>query len=47
MEAFCQHIPYDSSIKEHKATVTRAFIDRLVEISGKSFRDYRDYRISD
>ena len=28
MEAFCQYIPYDPSSKEHKATVTMAFIDQ-------------------
>jgi hypothetical protein len=28
MEAFCQYTPYDPSSKEHKATVTVAFIDQ-------------------
>lgn len=45
MEAFCQHTAYDSSNKEHKATVSMAFIDqasirkklqRLEELQGFS-----------
>ena len=50
MEAFCQYTPYDPSSKEHKATVTVAFIDqasrdirkrlqRLEGLQDKSLRD--------
>ena len=28
METFCQYTPYDPSSKEHKASVTMAFIDQ-------------------
>ena len=50
MEAFHQYTPYDPSSKEHKATVTMAFIDqasrdirkklqRLEGLQDKSLRD--------
>lgn len=50
MEAFHQYISYDPSSKEHKATVTMAFIDqgsrdirkkihRLEELQDKLLRD--------
>ena len=50
MEAFCQYTSYDHSSKEHKATVTMAFIDqasrdirkklqRLEGLQDKSLRD--------
>ena len=50
METFCQYTPYDPSSKEHKASVTMAFIDqasrdirkrlqRLEGLQDKSLRD--------